>query len=284
MLKLMSGNLENEGPSCQKNSDCSSNICKMIYRNGEPIGRKCLMGSGARYTKSCRFPKDCQSGICEPIYDAAGRLVAKRCAKAKKLNRDNGFDKLLNKDSGYEKDGKYGVISNHAIKSGLQQQGRAGPITEAIIKIISIVFDLFSLIVYDFRVKPYNHSEQGIMYGLFASITLAIFSMFDSMGIGIPGGLISGIASAYNKDGKCDAKASRPIDMWYIRTIITILFPPLGVLMAKGFTGFTYILTSCLLTALFYFPGLVYSLAIISTSRFGRHEAAERKVGNKMKT
>ena len=93
MLKLMSGNLENEGPSCQKNSDCSSNICKMIYRNGEPIGRKCLMGSGARYTKSCRFPKDCQSGICEPIYDAAGRLVAKRCAKAKKLNRDNRIQK-----------------------------------------------------------------------------------------------------------------------------------------------------------------------------------------------
>ena len=78
-------------------------------------------------------------------------MVAKRCAKAKKLNRDNGLDKLLNKDSGYEKDGKYGVISNHATKSSLQQQGRSGPITEAIMKIISIVFDLFSLIVYDFR-------------------------------------------------------------------------------------------------------------------------------------
>jgi uncharacterized membrane protein YqaE (UPF0057 family) len=69
--------------------------------------------------------------------------------------------------------------------------------------------------------------------------------------------------------------------MWFIRTIITILFPPLGVLMAKGFTGFSYILTSCALTALFYFPGLIYSLAIISTSRFARLEQAEREKGKR---
>ena len=148
MLLLMNPNLNNEGDPCEKNSDCPSNICKMIYRNGQPIGRKCLAGNGTRYTKSCRFPKDCQSGRCEPIYDATGRLVAKRCAKAEKLDRDNAFDKLLNKDSGYEKDGKFGVLSNHAIKSGLQQQGKSGPITEAIVVIISIVFDLFSLNLY----------------------------------------------------------------------------------------------------------------------------------------
>ena len=281
MLLLMNSLSENEGNLCEKNSDCESNICKMIYRNGEPVGRKCLTGSGGRYTKSCRFPKDCQSGICEAIYDGAGRLVDKRCAKATKLNRDNPFDKLMNKNSGYEPDGKYGVMSNHAINSELQSMGKAGPITGIVVKVISIFFDLFSMIVYDFRVKPYDHKNQGIMYALLASISLSIFSMFDSFGAEITGGLISGIASSYNKDGKCDVKESRPIDMWYIRTIITILFPPLGVLMAKGFTGFNYILLSCLLTSLFYFPGLVYSLAVISTSRFGRFEAAERDVGRK---
>ncbi len=279
MLKLMSGNQNNESPSCEKNSDCPSNICKLIYRNGEPIGRKCLSGASGRYTKSCTFPKDCQSGICEPIYDS-GKLVAKRCAKAQKINRDNSYDKLLQKNSGYEKDGKYGVMSNHAIQSGLQQQGKAGPVTNAIVTVISLIFDLFSIIVYDFRVKSYDHANQGLLYGLLATISLNIFSMFDQMTIGIPGGLISGIASSYNKeDGKCDVNESRPIDMWYIRTIITLIFPPLGVLMAKGFSGYSYIIISCLLTALFYFPGLVYSLAIISSSRYGLHEAEERKVG-----
>ena len=37
----MSANPNNEGPACEKkNSDCASNICKMIYRNGEPSGKK----------------------------------------------------------------------------------------------------------------------------------------------------------------------------------------------------------------------------------------------------
>ena len=281
MLLLMNANLNNEGGSCERNSDCPSNICKMIYRNGEPVGRKCLAGNGSRYTKNCRFPKDCQSGRCEPIYDATGKLVAKRCAKADKINRDNPLDKILNKTSGYEKDGKYGVLSNHAIQSGLQQQGKAGPVTNVIVTLISLIFDIFSMVVYDFKVKPYDHANQGIMYALLASISLSIFSMFDNMGIGIPNGIIGGFASLDNENGRCNA-SSRPIDMWYIRTFITILFPPLGVLMAKGFSGFTYILISCLLTSMFYFPGLIYSLAIISSSSYGQVEAEERKINKKL--
>ena len=233
--------------------------------------------------KTATFPKDCQSGVCEPIYDATGRLVAKRCAKATKLNRDNGLDKLLNKDSGYEKDGKYGVISNHAIKSSLQQQGRAGPITEAIMKIISIVFDLFSLIVYDFRVKPYNHGEQGIMYGLLASIALSIFSMFDSMGIGIPGGLISGIVShLITRMVNVMSKNHDQLICGILEQLLQLYFHH-WVFYGKGIYRF-YIYFNIMSFDGFILPGLVYSLAIISTSRFGQHEAAERKVGNKMKT
>ena len=60
---------------------------------------------------------------------------------------------------------------------------------------------------------------------------------------------------------------------------MTIMFPPLGVLMAKGFTGFSYILLSCLLTSLFYFPGLIYSLSVISSSKHALLEEAHRKIG-----
>ena len=58
---------------------------------------------------------------------------------------------MMNKTSGYEKDGKFGVLSNHALKQGLQEQGREGPVTEAIVIVINIIVDLFSIIVYNFR-------------------------------------------------------------------------------------------------------------------------------------
>ena len=107
----------NEGEPCETNKDCASNLCKMIYRNGQPIGRRCLIGSGARFTKNCQFSKDCQSGRCERIYDDAGRFVARKCVKAKKLNRDNGYDRILGKTSSYEKNGKYGVMNDHEISA-----------------------------------------------------------------------------------------------------------------------------------------------------------------------
>jgi uncharacterized membrane protein YqaE (UPF0057 family) len=267
---------KNEGDSCKSNKDCDSNICKMIYRDGQPLGRRCLIGTGGRYTKNCQFSKDCQSGICDRIFDDAGRFVARKCVKAKKLNRDNGFDRILGKTSSYEKNGKYGIMNDHELSLVM---GQGGPVTKAIGKIISVVFDLFSMIVYDFRYPSYDLSNQGVLYSLFGSIA---FGIMEGIMSGIPGGLISSSTTyKHLEEGKCKADTSRPIDMWFIRTIITILFPPLGVLMAKGFTGFSYILTSCALTALFYFPGLIYSLAIISTSRFARLEQAEREKGKR---
>jgi uncharacterized membrane protein YqaE (UPF0057 family) len=277
MLKLMNRvNENNEGEICQRNKDCESNICKMLYKGGQPYGRRCLRGNGNKYTIDCKFPRDCLSGICEPIYDNDGKFVARKCAKAPKLRGDNPVDAFLNKESSYEKQGNYGVLNNHAIKMKLEQRGKSGPVTETIIKIISIVCDLFSIIVYNFSKPSYDHANQGVMYSLLASISLGVFSILR-----IPGGLISGLSAEIHDDGtgKCDANTSRPIDMFYIRTFITILFPPLGVLMAKGFTGFSYVLLSCLLTAIFYFPGLIYSLAIISSSRYGKLEAAEREKG-----
>jgi uncharacterized membrane protein YqaE (UPF0057 family) len=278
--------MEAEGEKCNTNKDCSSNICKMIYRSGNGVGRRCLMGSGGRYTKNCRFPKDCQSGICEKIYDAGGKFVAKRCIKAKPIDRDNPMDKLLGKTSSYEKGGSYGILNDHSIKV---EMGEKGPVTEVIVKTISVVFDIFTAFVYNFRVPSYNLKEQGMLYSIFASVALNIFyGITNTIGIGgdgnkIPGGLISG--SNKNRLTEPDSEKctvdSRPIDMYYIRTLMTVLFPPLGVLMAKGFTGMSYILLSCLLTALFYFPGLIYSLSVINSSKHALIEKSERENGKK---
>ena len=48
--------------------------------------------------------------------------------------------------------------------------------------------------------------------------------------------------------------------------ILTILFPPFGVFMAKGFKGMKQILICSILTACFYFPGLIYALSVINSS------------------
>lgn len=45
----------------------------------------------------------------------------------------------------------------------------------------------------------------------------------------------------------------------------TIVCPPIGVFMEYGFTGWINILVCILLTALYYFPGLIYALMILYT-------------------
>ena len=277
--------MEAEGKPCQRNKDCGSNVCKMIYRNGEPIGRKCLNGTGDRYTKNCSFDRDCQSGICQPIQDGTGRIVAKRCVKAEKIDRDNPMDNILGKTSSYEKGGEYGIINDHALKI---QFGSKGPISEAIAKIISIVFDLFSIIVYNFRRPSYDLHNQAILYSLFRTIAFSVFALFT--GILHSMNMDGGIIGAFNRtagtqdeeNGETCKPSYRSIDMFYIRTLFTIIFPPLGVLMAKGFGGMTYILTSCLLTALFYFPGLIYSLSVVNSSKHAQLEAEQRNSGKKL--
>lgn len=45
--------------------------------------------------------------------------------------------------------------------------------------------------------------------------------------------------------------------------IATVLFPPAGVFMELGLTGFIQILVCLLLTFMFYFPGLIYALIVL---------------------
>ena len=76
------------------------------------------------------------------------------------------------------------------------------------------------------------------MYSLFASLAFSIMHGFTQV---LPGGLISGPTSTiHNKDGRCDAETSRPIDMVY-KNNHNIIISTSWVLMAKGFSGFNHI-------------------------------------------
>ena len=128
---------------CNKNKDCKSNVCEMIYQNSKPVGRFCLENSNNKYTKKCVSSKDCMSGICKKIYDSNGHYLVKKCVKAPKVDNDSAFDSLFGKSSSDD----YGLMNSNAIKLEI---GQHGPISEIIIKVFSIIGDLFSIIVFNF--------------------------------------------------------------------------------------------------------------------------------------
>lgn len=61
----------------------------------------------------------------------------------------------------------------------------------------------------------------------------------------------------------------------WINMFATIICPPLGVFMAFGFNGFLKIVTCCILSLLYYVPGLVYALLITTHLGLGRRITAK---------
>ena len=278
---------------CQKNKDCGSNVCEMIYENSKPKGRFCLSNTGSKYTKKCVNSKDCRSGICQKIFDKNGHFVTKKCIRAPKVDTDSAYNTLFGK----ERSNEYGVLNDNAIMLNI---GERGPISEIIIKIFSIIADLFQIIVFNFDacnnarrkaedqcgdgtqkvgrwgecMKRENKckimsetDEQGMLYRIWRIIFEMIFGMDFNTGF-----FWEGIQGSNYDDCTGECTDSYGLDLWYVRTFITILFPPFGVLMAKGINGFFYILLSCILTTMFYFPGLIYSFAVINASELELNE------------
>lgn len=255
------------GKKCKKNSDCNSNICSMKYENGEPVGRHCLEGDGKRYTKDCEFPRDCVSNQCVKIYDDNNKFIGKKCLKGERKKKDSALDNLFGKTP----PSKYGVNNEEYMNNKIEQMGHAGPVTEIIMIVFNILGDIFSVLIYDFRECSHDYENQALIYGLFMGIATTVFKILLGP---YAGGLFwGGIQSKYydKKNKKCKAN-SKSFDMWYVRTIITILFPPLGVFMAKGLNGMGDIVMTSILTTLFYFPGLIYAFAVMSISKPNIHE------------
>ncbi len=266
---------------CNKNKDCDSNACELIYENDKPIGRFCLVSSeDKKYTKKCDRHRECNSNKCEKIYDANGHYLTKKCVKAPKKDNDTAYNNLF----GSDRSNKYGIMNANSFGTNdLSDNYTPGPMSELIQKILSIIGDLFHIIVYnptkmcqngggvcddncigECAVKPTE--EQGILYSIWRSIFDAIF--MNVMKTADRSIFFGGI-NAKNYDtcsGKCTKERSRPIDLWYLRVFVTILFPPFGVFLSRGLNGLIYIIICCVLTCFFYFPGLIYALAVMSVS------------------
>ena len=253
---------------CKKNSDCKSNVCEMIYEDGEPKGRYCLENTEEKYTKKCRFNKDCKSGKCAKIFNTEGHLIAKRCERAKPIDKDTSYNSLFNSKSSGNK--QYGAVQSSAIDQKIEMElGEEGPLSKIILLIFNIIADTFCLAIYNYRISGDpdgdEYEDQGILYKIFFIVFEVITKSFLEK---INSGLIWGAIQARHEDkstGKCAAGA-KGLDMWYFRTFVTILFPPFGVFMARGILGFPLMLGTGLLTMMGYFPGLIYAFAVINQS------------------
>ena len=296
---------------CNSNKDCDSNVCELIYENNKPKGRYCLVNTKNKFTKKCVTNKDCMSGQCKPIYDHNDKFITRKCVKAPKIDKDTVYNEIFGKN----KSNDYGLINSDTIAI---QAGERGPITEIMIKVFSILGNLINIIFFnmdvcgdnrriaerkcgdpdeiisDFgrctgekRKKPCNSMTEKPNHGLLYGIFLSIFDvLFGGIMKNVKHGFIWGEFQRKHydeKSGKCNKinKASG-FDLWYVRTILTILFPPFGVFMSKGLKGMKQILICCILTMCFYFPGLIYAMSVINSSKNETEEITNIKKMNKI--
>lgn len=244
---------------CKVDSDCESNVCELeVDENGNPKGRKCIHHK-SKYGKICSNNSECPSGQCVQIPDPNNPLgvIGKRC-----LSTDNEYDHSLESVFG-EKTPKFehGIVHD-TYRQSIYKKYSLGPLGQFIIKITEAFISV---------IKSIGHMLWGIFLSIFNLIWKVILGHDMSkagggsmMGGGPFGGMFFGLIHAKGKlNGKC-------LSMYWFRTIVTILLPPFGVFLSHGLMGIPYILLCSLLTAFFYFPGLIYAFAVINNSHCGK--------------
>lgn len=126
-----------------------------------------------------------------------------------------------------------------------------GPVGLVIAKIVDVMISTVKKVIYWIC--------YGLVEPLFMNIYNALFSEFK------------GIFGGKEKDGECYSTI-------YLRYIITILVPPVGIFLSKGLNGWPSIIISCILCFYHMFPGIIYSLVVTYSNRYAdRYEFKERE-------
>lgn len=231
------------GKTCSTDDSCKSKICEMTYTDtGKAIGRKCVI-QPPKYGKRCKYNKDCVSNRCVQTYDEGGTYIGKRCAiiEGEVIPKrgwpfdNSGMPDMLKTSPKHDEVRKEELVLSNTEKAKAFQ-GR-GPISEFVVLIMEILITIVAKIV-------------DILWLVWKTIFKLIYDITFG---GIQFNKIFGWWRKYT----C-------FDMTIFRYIATLMFPPLGVFMKKGITGFGYIFLCCILTMLFYFPGLIYAIIIMT--------------------
>jgi len=87
----------------------------------------------------------------------------------------------------------------------------------------------------------------------------------------------NGIFAGKDKDGDCYNSS-------FLRYIITILLPPMGIFMSKGLSGWPSIGICSILTLFHIFPGIIYAFIVTYNNRYAdRYQQRELDRINKAK-
>ena len=239
----------NYGKPCYRDGECPSKICEMTYVNGVADKRRCVLQQ-IKYGKKCNYNRDCDSNRCIMVLDAKGHPKGKRCRiingqyiPKKDWDADDENDPEFTKTDKWQaaKNEEY-ILSN--TQKRIAFEGR-GPITEIIVLCMEIVIYILREAV------KLLYSIWKFIFMLVSFIPSIIFDKgYD------------GFSYKHRKDGKC-IPGSYGIKSETIVKIITLLFPPFGVFLDRGIFGIGHIMITALLSAIFYFPGVVYAMMII---------------------
>lgn len=231
------------GDKCKRDADCASNVCETVYdQNNRPKGRFCL-DTGSKMGRKCEINADCESGVCKTIFDNEGHVIETRCTASGKIEPDTSY---VFKDADTS---KYGII-NSTYRDKLFKGAKAGPLAKFIAYMVEAIVSLIKGILM-------------LLYAIWKLIFQLVASIFLSK---LKGDLIFGQMSRKYTDsnGKCSGKLAT---LWLPRAVITVLLPPFGVFLARGFNGLKYIILCSLFTCMFYFPGLIYAFIVIQNSK-----------------
>jgi uncharacterized membrane protein YqaE (UPF0057 family) len=243
------------GVSCKTTDNCKHGaVCTMTYADDDkkiPLGRFCKGGKDPLGNiVNCKVNSDCPMGDCEIIRNKNGRFMGRQCIKDDKPVREGDYEDL---NQGNKKYFYNRSVPITRINEKLKEHN-AGPVAKIIVQLITLIIDI---------IKQAYSIGINIFWTVFTAVATAL-QLTE-----LKGDLMFGaITRAHRDSGLC-------VSMWLIRNIFTIILPPYGVFMTVGFGSFKRmrkIIICCLLTSMFYFPGLVYALILVNNNNLATEE------------
>ena len=251
--------------ACDSDKDCPSRVCEMTYDNLERPKERMCVKQDAKYGKDCLVNSDCPSNRCVVTYasiEDGGLPTGQKCVviKGQKPADTNLFGKdqpkWLNDDEKAAAIKRDMVIINPYVKEHATK-GK-GPVAKVTITVIEFMMH-------------WVFETLKLMWNIWQATFFGIYNLLFSKWQGPLGNdgdewRNQTFTDVYGEEYPvltCNDSIPKYVDL-----ALLILFPPFNVFMHRGIKGWQYIVTCCLLTMMFYFPGLMYAFIIKSKSEF----------------
>ena len=254
------------GKKCNTDTDCDSYICEhkyntdtQGYRNDK--GTFCVIQE-LKWGTKCDSNSECDSYRCYTKYDENNIPDERRCIifdnQPDIKNKTRSFGDIEDKDlPDFAKDPAWKSAKDEELflsnkEKAKKLEGR-GIISDIIILLMEVVVIIIKSII-----------------KLFVDVWKLIFLVISYLPTQILKMKIFWFSEKYKcKDSSkcstdsCDPKRAFTIKASHLKKLMVILFPPYGIFLIKGISAIQHILISCILTMMFYFPGMIYGLYII---------------------